>query len=171
MEDVPSKPSGTTMAIPRLITFLPIVLPPLPNRWLNLVLALAYAPVVAVTMPGAWASIYCSRQSKSYSALLIAWYAWRWPKSGQDPRSGKASFAVCLSSACKPAPRGKPTGRTEGNSIHPRAGLQSAGNSYSLRQEPKKKARQGTVDSGPWYEAPADLNLMTTPTPLRRLWE
>jgi hypothetical protein len=69
------------MAIPSLMTFLPIVLPTALNRWLNFALALAYALVVAITMPGAWAFYLFFSAIEIALSLLIAWYAWRWPKA------------------------------------------------------------------------------------------
>jgi hypothetical protein len=76
------------MVIPSLMTFLPLVLPPVLNRWLNVTLALVYAVVVALTMPGAWIFYIAFSTVEIVLSLLIAWYAWRWPKA-QIPPNGK----------------------------------------------------------------------------------
>jgi Family of unknown function (DUF6326) len=69
------------MVIPSLMTFLPLALPPLLNRWLNIILALVYAVVVAITMPGAWMFYMLFSIVEIILSLLIAWYAWRWPRT------------------------------------------------------------------------------------------
>jgi hypothetical protein len=68
------------MAIPSLMVFLPIVLPPTFNRWTNITLALVYAVIVAMTMPGAWAFYLLLSIIEIGVSFLIAWYAWRWPR-------------------------------------------------------------------------------------------
>ena len=68
------------MVVPSLMTFLPLVLPTVLNRWLNVALALVYTVVVALTMPGAWFFYITFSTVEILLSLLIAWYAWRWPK-------------------------------------------------------------------------------------------
>ena len=68
------------MAIPSLMVFLPIVLPAGLNRWTNIVLALLYALIVGVTMPGSWAFYLFFSTVEIALSLLIAWYAWSWPR-------------------------------------------------------------------------------------------
>jgi Family of unknown function (DUF6326) len=68
------------MAIPSLMVFLPIVLPPTSNRWTNIALALVYTIIVGLTMPGSWAFyLFFSAVAISLN-LLIVWYAWSWPR-------------------------------------------------------------------------------------------
>jgi hypothetical protein len=67
------------MAIPSLMVFLPIVLPPTFNRWTNIVLALLYAVIVGLTMPGSWAFYLFFSVVEIGLSLLIVWYAWSWP--------------------------------------------------------------------------------------------
>lgn len=67
------------MAIPSLMVFLPIVLPPTFNRWTNIVLALLYAVIVGLTMPGSWAFYLFFSAVEIGLSLLIVWHAWRWP--------------------------------------------------------------------------------------------
>jgi Family of unknown function (DUF6326) len=69
------------MIVPCLMTFLPLVLPAAANRWINIILALAYALVVAATMPGAWLFYLLFCGVEILLSLLIAWYAWRWPRA------------------------------------------------------------------------------------------
>ena len=68
------------MAIPSLMVFLPIVLPPTFNRWTNIVLALLYAIVVGLTMPGSWAFYLFFSAVEIGLSLLIVWHAWSWPR-------------------------------------------------------------------------------------------
>jgi hypothetical protein len=71
------------MVIPSLMVFFPLILPVSFNRWLNICLASAYAGIVALTMPGSW-SFYLKFSAVEIGlSLLIAWYAWRWPKVTQ----------------------------------------------------------------------------------------
>lgn len=44
---------SVVMAIPSVMIFLCLALPPLVNRWLNILLGLAYSGLLALTMPGA----------------------------------------------------------------------------------------------------------------------
>jgi Family of unknown function (DUF6326) len=69
------------MVVPSLMTFLPVVLPPALNRWLNVSLALIYTVVVALTMLGSWAFYLMFSSVEILLSLLIAWYAWRWPNA------------------------------------------------------------------------------------------
>jgi hypothetical protein len=75
------------MVIPSLMAFLPVVLPAPLNRWLNIGLALFYAVVVALTMPGSWAFYMMFSSVEILLSLLIAWYAWQWPKAAPLPRN------------------------------------------------------------------------------------
>lgn len=68
------------MMIPSLMSFLPLVLPPVLNRWLNVIFAVVYAGVVAITMPGGWIFYLVFSTVEILLSLLIAWYALRWPK-------------------------------------------------------------------------------------------
>jgi hypothetical protein len=68
------------MAIPALMVFLPIVLPPVLNRWSNIVLALLYAVIVGMTAPGSWSFYVFFSALEVTLSLLIAWSAWSWPR-------------------------------------------------------------------------------------------
>jgi hypothetical protein len=69
------------MAIPSLMVFLPVVLPPVFNRWTNIVLALLYAAIVVMTMPGSWAFYIFFSTVEIVLSLAIVWYAWKWPRT------------------------------------------------------------------------------------------
>ena len=68
------------LAIPGVMVFLSAVLPPKPNRLINIVLGVFYTAIVAVTMPGAWAFYIALSLIEIVLTMLIAWYAWRWPR-------------------------------------------------------------------------------------------
>lgn len=68
------------MAIPSLMVFLPMVLPPVSTRWMNILLALLYAAIVAVTMPGSWAFYLFFSAVEIVLSLVIVWQAWHWPR-------------------------------------------------------------------------------------------
>jgi hypothetical protein len=80
---------GTTlsMVIPSLMIFLSLVLKRAPNRWLNIILGVAYSLFVLVTMPGAWAFYLFLGTVDIALTALIVWYAWSWPVQGA--RNGK----------------------------------------------------------------------------------
>jgi hypothetical protein len=69
------------MAVPSLMVFLPVVLPPVFNRWTNIVLALLYTAIVVMTMPGSWAFYIFFSTVEIVLSLAIVWYAWKWPRT------------------------------------------------------------------------------------------
>ena len=73
---------GTTisMVIPAVMIFLSLVVKPSLNRWLNVVLGLLYTIFVLLTMSGAWAFYLFLGTVDMILTLLIAWYAWTWPR-------------------------------------------------------------------------------------------
>ncbi len=68
------------LAIPGLMVFLCLVLPPRLNRWLNIVLALFYIVIMLLTMPGAWWFYIILGMVEIALGVLTIWYAWRWPR-------------------------------------------------------------------------------------------
>lgn len=68
------------MVVPSLMVFLPIALPPVFNRWTNMVLALLYAAVVTLTMPGSWTFYLFFSSVEIALSLVIVWQAWNWPR-------------------------------------------------------------------------------------------
>lgn len=68
------------LAIPGVMVFLSLVLPPRPDRWANIVLGAFYIVVMLITMPGAWAFYILLGIIEIALSALIVWYAWSWPK-------------------------------------------------------------------------------------------
>ena len=46
----------------------------------NVVLGLAYAAIIVISMPGAWVFYQFLGVIEAVLSLLIAWQAWRWPR-------------------------------------------------------------------------------------------
>jgi hypothetical protein len=62
------------------MVFLSLVFPPRLDRWTNIVLALLYAVIVGLTMPGSWAFYLFFSVIEIVLSLLIVWQAWSWPR-------------------------------------------------------------------------------------------
>lgn len=68
------------LAVPGVMVFLSLVLPPRLNRWLNIILGAFYAVIMLITMQGAW-DFYILLALVEIALLgLIVFYAWSWPK-------------------------------------------------------------------------------------------
>lgn len=65
------------MAIPSVMIFLPLVLPTRTNRWVNIVLGVAYTVVIAVGMPGAWLFYILFNVIEIALTLTVVVVAWR----------------------------------------------------------------------------------------------
>jgi hypothetical protein len=68
------------MAIPSVMVFLSLVLPPALNRWLNLALGVAYTAIMLMTLRAAPAFYVFMGVIEVLLTLLIAWHAWAWPR-------------------------------------------------------------------------------------------
>ena len=68
------------MAIPSLMVFLSLVLPPRVNRGANIVLGLVYTAIMLLTMPGAWQFYLFLGVIEIALSLAIVRYAWKWPR-------------------------------------------------------------------------------------------
>jgi len=68
------------MAIPGVMVFLSLVLPPAVNRWMNITLGVIYSVIMLITMPGEWMFYRFLGVVEIALTALIAWYAWTWPK-------------------------------------------------------------------------------------------
>ena len=68
------------LAVPGVMVFLSLVLPPRLNRWLNIILGAFYIVVMLITMPGAWDFYVLLGCIEVVLTALIVWYAWSWPK-------------------------------------------------------------------------------------------
>ncbi len=68
------------MAIPSLMIFLSLALPPWPNRLVNILFGLAYSVILALTMPGAEPFYIFYAVLEIVLTLLVVWFALVWPK-------------------------------------------------------------------------------------------
>jgi len=69
------------LAIPSLMIFLSVSLPPLINRWLNVVLGLVYTAIEALTLPHSALFYRIIVVLEMALTALIVWYAARWPRT------------------------------------------------------------------------------------------
>lgn len=70
------------MAIPALMVFLCVVMKPLVSRWTNVLLGLAYAAIMVLTMlGGAWNFYLFFGVVEIALCLLIVRQAWKWPRA------------------------------------------------------------------------------------------
>lgn len=74
--------ASVMLIIPALMIFLSIAVTPVFNRWLNIVFGLVYTVIIALTMVGAWDFYILFGVIEIALQLLVAWYAWTWPKNG-----------------------------------------------------------------------------------------
>lgn len=72
--------TAVLLAVPGVMVFLALVLPPKFNRWLNIVLAAFYIGIMLMTMPGAWAFYQVLGIIEIALGVLTIGYAWRWPR-------------------------------------------------------------------------------------------
>lgn len=72
--------TAAMMAAPSLMVFFSLVLPPTPNRLVNIVFGLAFTAIMLVTMPGAWLFYQFLGILEIGLTAAIVWNAWRWPR-------------------------------------------------------------------------------------------
>lgn len=72
------------MAVPALMVALSILLPPVVAKWLNVVLGIAYAAILAVTLPGAPLFYWGYGALEIPVSVLITILALTWPKSDME---------------------------------------------------------------------------------------
>lgn len=68
------------VAVPAVMVFLSLVLPPMLDRWVNIFVGAILTVIVLITVPGAWIFYVFLSTVEVVLQLLIIWYAWRWPK-------------------------------------------------------------------------------------------
>ncbi len=69
------------MIIPSLMVFLSLALPAKVNRWVNIIVGIAYIVVVLSFIPGETYAFYIFGSIvESLLLLLVVWHAWKWPK-------------------------------------------------------------------------------------------
>ena len=72
------------IAVPAVMIFLSLALPPKVTRWLNILVGVLLTVIVLMTIPGSWAFyIFLSVIEVALQSLAV-WYAWRWPRSTQS---------------------------------------------------------------------------------------
>jgi hypothetical protein len=72
--------TSVLLAIPGVMVFLSVVLPPKLNRWLNILLGAFYTLVVLVTIPGSWTFYIVLSVLEMLLTAMVVGYAWRWPR-------------------------------------------------------------------------------------------
>jgi hypothetical protein len=70
------------MAVPALMVFGSMALPAAASKWANVVLGLAYAAIMVLTMPGAPTFYITLGVIEVALSLATVVTAWRWPKLG-----------------------------------------------------------------------------------------
>jgi hypothetical protein len=68
------------MAVPSAMVALTLLLNATLTRWANIVVGLAYAAIVLMTMPGAWLFYLFYGSLDIVLSLAIVWLAWSWPR-------------------------------------------------------------------------------------------
>jgi hypothetical protein len=68
------------MAVPCLMGFLSLALPPRLNRWMNIFWGTVFTAIEILTMPGSWNFYVFFGFVEVALTLLIVWFAWTWPK-------------------------------------------------------------------------------------------
>ena len=71
---------AAVMAVPSLMIFLSLILPPAANRWMNIVLGAVYSVIMLLAMQNSWHFYVLLGLIEIVLTLLIIWYAWTWPK-------------------------------------------------------------------------------------------
>lgn len=73
------------IAIASVMIFLTLVLRPAAARWSNVVLAILYIATIVAAAIGESAYYWFLSVVEIATLLLIAWYAWTWPREVQPP--------------------------------------------------------------------------------------
>lgn len=71
------------VAIPALMIFLSVALPPKVNRWINIIIAAVNIPLILFNLAGeAWLHMVVGAVVEVVLLCLIIRYAWKWPRVG-----------------------------------------------------------------------------------------
>jgi len=73
--------TSALLAVPAVMVFLPLVLPPRVNRWVNVVLGAVYTVIMLLAIQGSWYFYIFFGVIEMALTSLIVWYAWTWPKA------------------------------------------------------------------------------------------
>jgi Family of unknown function (DUF6326) len=71
---------AAVMAIPSVMVFLALVLPPRVNRWANIILGAVYTVIMILVIQGGWHFYVFFGLIEITLTGLIVWYAWTWFK-------------------------------------------------------------------------------------------
>jgi len=70
--------------IPLTMAFLSLTLKDSANRWANIIVGIVWAAIgildLGDTLNRGWLTLSLVAFSKTVAAVLIVWYAWKWPK-------------------------------------------------------------------------------------------
>jgi hypothetical protein len=64
-----------------LVGFSAMMAVPSVDRWLNIIVGPLYALIDLATLPGSWVFTIFLGVIEIALTLLVAWYAWRWPRT------------------------------------------------------------------------------------------
>jgi Family of unknown function (DUF6326) len=70
---------AAVMAVPSLMVFLSLVLPPGVNRWVNIVLGAGYTAIMILAIQGSWYFYIFLGLVEIGLTISIVWCAWTWP--------------------------------------------------------------------------------------------
>ena len=77
--------TAVLLAIPGVMVFLSLVLPPALSRGLNLLFGTLFTLIVLATMPGAWIFYIVLGVIEVILTASIVGYAWTWPRTADTP--------------------------------------------------------------------------------------
>ncbi|WP_367852247.1 DUF6326 family protein [Rhodanobacter lycopersici] len=69
------------IAVPAVMIFLSLALPPRLTRWLNILVGALLTAIVLMTIPGSWVFYVFLSAIEVVLQSLAVWYAWRWPRA------------------------------------------------------------------------------------------
>ena len=76
------------VAIPAVMVVLTLIMSPVISRWVNVVLGLVYAATILLSTIGEdYVYYYVLSILEGAIAVLIVWYAWKWPEHSADSTS------------------------------------------------------------------------------------
>lgn len=73
--------TSVMLAVPGVMVFLTLALPPALSRWLNVIFGVVYTVIMILTMPGEWAFYVFFGIVEVVLTGLVAAYAWTWPRT------------------------------------------------------------------------------------------
>ena len=86
---------AAVMAIPSVMIFFSLVLPPRSDRVANIVFGGVYTAIMIITMRGAWHFYIFFGCIEILLTALIVWYAWTWPQQREERGLRYVGLSVC----------------------------------------------------------------------------